>query len=168
MASYLLLQRLPDATEICLASCTTTKEHWEAITQEYWAKSAYAQANLHQAFLDMRCAKGEDIQTFLASLCYKKEELAAAGVQVSKKEYERTILRGIPDELTTFASHLLSLALIVHGAAKIDLDTLINLISEEGDRLKSRSTCGKLSQGGRNSSGTEEAFVATGPRRGPM
>ena len=166
VASYLLSQRLPDATEIRLASCTTTKERWEAITQEYQAKSAYAQADLHQAFLDMRCAKGEDVRMFLASLCYKKEELAAAGVQVSEKEYERTILRGIPDKLATFASHHLSSALIVHGMASIDLDTLINLICEEEDRLKSRSMCEKLSQGGRNSPGTEEAFVATGPRRG--
>ena len=80
VASYLLSQRLPNATEICLASCTTTKEHWEAITQEYWAKSAYVQADLLQVFLDMCCIKGEDVWTFLASLCYKKEELAAAGV----------------------------------------------------------------------------------------
>ena len=115
----------------------------------------------------MHCAKGEDVQTFLTSLCYKKEELAAAGVQVSEKEYEHTILQGIPDELVTFALHLLSSALIVYGMAKIDLDTLINLICEEGDCLKSRSMCRKPSQGGRNSSGTEEAFVATGPRRGP-
>ena len=92
MVSYLLSQCLPDATKICLTSCTTTKEHWEAVTQEYQAKSAYAQADLHQAFLDMHCAKGEDVQMFLASLCYKKEELAAAGVQVSEKEYEHTIL----------------------------------------------------------------------------
>ena len=168
VASYLLSQRLSNATKIHLASCTTAKERWEAITQKYQAKSAYVQADLHQAFLDMRCVKGEDIWTFLASLCYKKEELAAAGVQVSEKEYERTILQGIPDKLATFASHLLSSALIVHGMAKINLDTLINLICKEGDRLKSRSTCGKLSQGGRNSPGTEEAFVAIGPRRGPM
>ena len=61
MASYLLSQHLPNATKIHLASCTTAKEHWEAITQEYRAKSAYMQANLHRVFLDMRCAKGEDV-----------------------------------------------------------------------------------------------------------
>ena len=162
VASYLLLQRLPDATEICLTSCTTAKEHWEAITQKYQAKSAYVQADLHQAFLDMCCVKGEDVRTFLASLCYKKEELAAAGVQVSEKEYEHTILRGIPDELATFASHLLSSAFIVHGAAPINLDTLTSLICEEADRLKSRSMHWKSSQGGRTSPEAEEAFVATG------
>ena len=69
--------------------------------------------------------------------------------------------------LATFTSHLLLSALIVHSMAKIDLDTLTSLLCEEGDRLKGRSMCGKPSQGGRNSPGTEEAFVATGPRRGP-
>ena len=85
----------------------------------------------------MRCVKGEDIQKFLADLCYKREELAAAGVQVTDKEYEHTILQGIPSELVTFASHLLSSALIAHGAAHIDLDALIHQTCEEADQLKS-------------------------------
>jgi hypothetical protein len=53
VASYLLLQRLPDTTEMQLANCTTTKERWDLVTKEYQAKSAYAQADLHQAFLEM-------------------------------------------------------------------------------------------------------------------
>ena len=92
VASYLLSQRLPDITEMRLASCSTTQERWAMVTKEYQAKSAYTQADLHQAFLEMRCAKGGDVREFLASLCCKREELAAAGVSVTKKEYERTIL----------------------------------------------------------------------------
>ena len=116
----------------------------------------------------MQCVKGEDVRVFLTSLCCRRDELATAGVQVSEKEYERTILQGISSELVTFALHLLSLALIVHSTTKIDLDTLINLICEEGDHLRSRSVHGKPSQGGRTSPEAEEAFVATGPRRRPM
>ena len=92
IAQYLLSQRLPDSTVMRLSKCRTAFEQWETITQEYQAKSAFAQADLHQAFLDMRCTKGEDIWKFLANLCYKREELAAAGVQVTEKEYEHTIL----------------------------------------------------------------------------
>jgi len=158
VASYLLSQRLPDTTEMCLASCSTTKERWDMVTKEYQAKSAYAQADLHQAFLEMRCAKGGDVREFLASLGCKREELAAAGVLVTEKEYERTILRGIPSELATFASHLMSSALIVHGAKSVDLDALINQICEEADRLKNRRPKG---QGGKKDSTTDEALSAT-------
>jgi hypothetical protein len=126
VASYLLSQRLPDTTVMRLSTCSTTKERWDMVTLEYQAKSAYAQADLHQSFLEMRCARGGDVREFLASLCYKREELAATGVHVTDKEYERTILRGIPSELATFASQILSSALIVHSATSINIDALIN------------------------------------------
>ena len=93
----------------------------------------------------MWCVKGEDVRVFLTSLCCRRDELATAGVQVSEKEYECTILQGISSELVTFALHLLSSAFIVHSTTKIDLDTLINLICEEGDHLRSRSVHGKPS-----------------------
>jgi len=92
VASYLLLQRLPDTTEMRLANCETTRERWALVTQEYQAKSAYVQADLRQAFLDMCCTKGGDTRDFLASLCCKRKELAAAGVLVTEKEYKHTIL----------------------------------------------------------------------------
>ena len=96
------------------------------VTKVYQAKSAYMQADLHQAFLEICYAKEGNVREFLASLYCKWEELAATGVSVTKKEYEQTILWGIPSELVTFASYLLSLALIVYGATSIDLDALIN------------------------------------------
>src|ERR1700747_1444045 len=157
VATYLLSQKLPDTTKMRLANCSTTKERWDIVTKEYQAKSVYAQADLHQAFLEMRCTKGGDVKDFLASLCCKREELAAAGVPITEKEYERTILRGIPSELATFASHLLSSALIVHGTTSVNIDALISQICEEADRLKSRRARG---QGGKKDH-TDEALSAT-------
>ncbi|KAF8489659.1 hypothetical protein F5888DRAFT_1870139 [Russula emetica] len=148
VASYLLSQRLPDSAVMRLSSCSSAQEQWEMVTKEYQAKSAYAQADLHQSFLEMHCAKGGD-----------REELAAAGVHVTEKEYERTILRGIPSELATFASHILSSALIVQSTAPINIDALINQICEEADRLKSRRAHGKSGQGGKEAT-TEEVFAA--------
>jgi hypothetical protein len=81
----------------------------------------------------MQCTKGGDVREFLASLCCKRKELAAAGVSVTEKEYECTILRGIPSEPTTFASHLLSSALIIQSSQPINIDALINQICEEAD-----------------------------------
>jgi hypothetical protein len=110
----------------------------------------------------MHCAKREEVREFLASLCCKREELAAVGVLVTEKEYEHTILRGIPRELATFASHLLSSALIVHGATSIDLDALVNHICEEADRLKSQRTRGKPSEGRKSELKTEVLTGLTG------
>jgi hypothetical protein len=162
VASYLLFQRLPNAIVMRLSICSTTHERWEKITREFQAKSAYVQADLHKAFLKMHCTKGEEVRDFLASLCCKCEELAAAGVLISEKEYECTILRGIPSELAMFALHLLASALIVHSATSIDLDTLVNQICKEADRLKSQRMCSQPSEG-RKSKLETEVFMAAAP-----
>ena len=47
IAQYLLSQHLPDSTVMCLSKCQTAFEQWETITQEYQAKSTFAQADLH-------------------------------------------------------------------------------------------------------------------------
>jgi hypothetical protein len=73
------------------------------------------------------------VREFLASLCCKCEELIAAGVSVSNKKYQRTILQEIPSELATFTLHLLSSALIVHKATTIDPDALVNQICKEAN-----------------------------------
>ena len=86
----------------------------------------------------MCCTKGGDICEFLANLGYKREELAAADVDITDKEYEHTILRGISNKLVTFALQLLSSALIVYNTASINIDTLFNQINEEADQLKTR------------------------------
>jgi hypothetical protein len=143
VASYLCLQRLLDTMEMCLANCSITKEQWTTVSLDYQAKSTYAQADLQQAFLEMHCAKGADVREFLTSLCYKHEELAAAGVQVTDKEYKRIILRGIPTELGTFVSQLLSVAALISKSASVDLDALVSHLCEEMDQLKSCQAKGK-------------------------
>jgi len=161
VAGYMPSLSLPDTTVMCLSKSCTACGQWEAVSKDYQAMSAYAQADLHQSFMEMRCAKGEDVREFLANLCYGREELAAAGVKVTDKEYKRTILCGIPSKLARFASHLLSSALIVYGATSTSTDSLIHLICEEADRLKSRRACGQSGQGGKRGTTTEEVFATT-------
>ena len=103
------------------------------------------------------------MREFLTNLCCKCEELAAARVSVTEKEYEHTILRGIPNELVTFASHLLSLAQIIRSSAAVDLDALVNQICEKANRLKSRHMKG--GQGGKKDP-TDEALAATASKDG--
>ena len=106
----------------------------------------YVQNDLEQAFFEMRCPKGGDIRTFLTTLRCKKEELAAAGVHVTQKEYQRTVLKSLPDELAKFTALLLSNARISNQV--VGTETLINNICEESERLKNRHTRNQQGQGG--------------------
>jgi Pol polyprotein/LTR polyprotein gag-polypeptide-like protein len=135
------------------------------VTKEYQAKSAYAQADLHQSFLEMHCAKGGDVWELLGNLCYKQEELAASGVDITDKEYEHTILQGIPTKLATFASHILFSAHLIHGATSINTDALINQICEEAEQLKIQCGCRQSSQGGKKEA-IDEALAVTNPESG--
>ena len=147
MSRFLLSCSLPDTTAIRLSHCNTAKERWDKVHEEFTAKSVDAQNNLLHKFSEMRCAKGTYVRTFPTGLTYKQEELAAAGITVSAKDYERTVLRGIPEELAKFAAHLLSSARLVHKVESIDTDTLISHICEEADRMKNRRTQDQQNRG---------------------
>jgi len=135
-ARYLLSQRLPDSIAIRLHSLTTAKARWDHLVFEFTAQSIYAQNDLEEAFFNMACTKGEDIRVFLTALRCKREELAAAGVRITQREYQRTILKSLPDELAKFAAQLLVSAR--HSGFILDTDILISSIIEESEHLKNR------------------------------
>ena len=137
VARYLLLQRLPDSTAVRMGPYPTAKARWDRVNAEYTAKSVYAQNDLEATFYDMRCEKGGDVRAFLTSLRYKREELAAAGVSITDRDYQRTVLKGITEDLARFASGLLSSARLL-GSTSINTESLIDHICEEVDRLKNR------------------------------
>ena len=134
IACYLLQQRLPDSTVLGLNSCTSTAMCWKQVSDEYTAKSMYTQNDKEQEFLEMRCPKGGEVRPFLISVRNKREELAAAGIRTSSKDYQRTILRGIPEDLAKFTAQLLGAAHISNSL--LDSDALIEHICEEADRMK--------------------------------
>ena len=131
---YLLSQQLPDSITICLQSLTTAKARWDCLIFNFTTQSIYAQNDLEESFFNMCCAKGEDVHVFLIGLHYKHEELAAAGVRITHKEYQRTLLKSLPDELAKFAAQLLTSAR--HSGLILDTDTLVNSVIEESERLK--------------------------------
>ena len=163
IARYLLSQRLPDSSVLSFNSCSSVQICWKQVSEEYRAKSAYAQSDLEQVFLDMRCPKGGDVRTFLTSLRNKREELAAVGVTITNWNYQKTVLKGIPEELAKFAAHILSSSQI-NNSPTLDTDTLMNHIAEESDRVKSRRSGSTQNQraGGGKKEGTDEALAATG------
>ena len=164
VARYLLSQRLPDSTAVRMHVHHTAKARWDRVTDEFTAKSAYVQNDLETTFREMKCPKDRDARAFFTSLRYKREELSAAGVSITDKEYQRTVLRGIPAELATFAASLLSGARIFSSNPTIDTETLIEHLCEEADQLKTRrgkSQSNKQS-GGKNQAAADDALAATG------
>ncbi len=136
VACYLLSQHLPDLIALHLAHYQTAKVRWDRLVEEHTAKSMYAQNDLEATFFEMTCPKGGNVWAFLMDLRYRCEALAAAGVCIAEKEYEHTILQGIPDELARFASQLLATTRVVHRTSTVDIDVLIGHICEEAEHLK--------------------------------
>ena len=101
---------------------------------------------------------GGDIQEFLASLSYKKEMLAAAGVHVMEREHEHTILHSIPSKLAMFTSTILVTAQFSNTST--NLDALANHIFEEADCLKLCHMKGGNLGGGKKEA-TDEALATT-------
>jgi hypothetical protein len=163
IACYLLSQCLPDMTTLCPNQYILAHMCWTHVSDEYTAKSVYAYNNLQQAFFEMICSNGGNVCTFLTSMRYKCEELAAAGVRISNKDYQHTVLRGISDKLARFASQLLT-AVCLTRSPNVDTGTLIDHICEEADRLKNRHTRGQKPRGGKKD-GIDEALAATGSER---
>jgi transposase InsO family protein len=163
VARYLLSQRLPDSTAVRLKAITSVKERWDKVKAEFSIKSQYAETDLLTAFNEMRCPRGGDVRAFLGSMRVKREELAAVGVTMGEKEYRSAIIKSIPDEMSKFASGLLTAARVL-SSKSIDPDILIDHISEEADRLAARrrrdtGTSGKGKQP--QSHGQDEALAAT-------
>jgi len=124
----------------------TVKEQWDALTLLTTPKTAHAQANMHQSFLDMQCLKGGNIWEFLSSLKKWCHKLTAAGVTVTEPEYERTIIHGVPDPLSAYASQTMGL---LHLTCKLtcspfDMMDVINTLCKEANRIK---TVKDLAQG---------------------
>ena len=99
VAQYFLSQRLLDKAVMEVNQYDTAKEWWDVMTQEFTAKSMYAMHDLEHTFLDMRCPKGSNVCTFLMALRAKRNELIAAEVLITDRDYMRTVFRGIPKHL---------------------------------------------------------------------
>jgi len=126
---------------------------------------------MHQSFLDMQCPKGGNVREFLSSLKKRRHELKAANVTVTKPEYERTIIHGLPGPLSTYASQTMgSLRLTCKLTCEpFDMTDIIDTLCEEADRLTTMKD-GIQGQGkGKNRSPpqtSDDALTATGPYKG--
>jgi hypothetical protein len=75
------------------------------------------------------------------------------------------VLKGIPPELASFASGLLSSAHFSNASASIDIERLIDSICEEVDRLKAScasSSNNNQKSGGKPNAAVDDALAATG------
>ena len=72
----LLTQKIPDSTLMHIHTKKTVVERWNSIVMEYTEKGSYAQTNLRQKFLELKCPHQGNVCEFLDNLRVKKEELA--------------------------------------------------------------------------------------------
>jgi hypothetical protein len=147
VAKYLLTRRMPDSAAVRLRAITLVADRWTKVKNEYSIKSQYAEVDLLTAFSELRCSSVSEVQTFLGQMRVKRKELAAVGVEVTGKEYQSAILKSIPEEMSKFASGLLTSAWMFAPGAKVDPDILIDNISEEADRLTARRKRDKSAKG---------------------
>ena len=116
---------------------------------EYTEKGAYAQTDLRQKFLELKCPSQGNVHEFLDNLRVKKEELVTVGVIIDDGDYRSTILTSLPTPLANFASMQLAAACMFSSEKTISPDILISLINEEAD-------CQKVQKGRRNDMGNRE------------
>ena len=135
-AKSLLTQKIPDSTLMRIHTKRTVVERWNSIVMEYTEKGAYAQTDLRQKFLELKCPAQGNVREFLDNLRVKKEELATVGVIIDDGDYRSTILSSLPTPLANFASMQLAAARMFSSAKTISPDVLISLINEEADRQK--------------------------------
>ena len=87
--------------------------------------------------------------------------LAAVGVRITQREYQRTILKSLPDELAKFAAQLLVSAR--HSGFILDTDTLINSVIEELEHLKNWRARSQRGKGEKQKEGlTDDSLTAMG------
>jgi len=91
----------------------------------------------------------------------KCEELAAVRVEVTGKEYQSAILKSILEEMSKFASGLLTSAQMFAPSTKVDPDILLDNISEEADRLTARRKHDKSAKGRGQQGGAQDKALAT-------
>jgi hypothetical protein len=166
IAQCLLRQHLPIETAISMEAFPTVEAQWTAIITLFTVKSVYSKADLLQAFLDMHCPKGGDIQEYLTSLKMKHHELMAANVSIDDTDYQRTILRGLPDALTDYAAMTLGMLRLAvkYTGMPVDMLDVINAVCEEANHKKTCHTLKDQSQGhgkGKKGAQTDKALTAT-------
>ena len=164
ISRYMLSQRLPDSTAVRLKAITSVKDRWNKVKNEFSVKSQYAETDLLTAFNEMRCPNGGNVREFLGTMRVKREELAAVGVTMGDKEYRSAIIKALPEEMSKFASSLLTAARVLSSSHSIDPEVLIDHVSEEADRLAARRKRDGNSSGkgkGKQNGSQDEAMAAT-------
>ena len=168
IAQWLLSQKLPDSTVLYLDEYPTAKAQWDELVEENKVTGIYARLDLERSFLDMRCPRGGDVRAFIADLRYKRESLAAVGIDITDDEFRRTLLLGLPDESAQFASLFLTSARIIAHRV-VDTASLIDSVCEQADLMKDlrahRQQGQEGSRRGERLTGESPAAIGRGRRR---
>ena len=165
-AKSLVTQKIPDSTLMRIHTKKTVVKRWNSIVMEYTEKGSYAQTDLRQKFLELKCPPQGNVREFLDNLRVKKEELATVGVIIEDGDYRSTILSSLPTSLANFASMQLAAARMFSSVKTISPDVLISLINEEADRQKVQKSRRQEGGKGKSDEKDEALFVGSNSARG--
>jgi len=163
-AKSLLTQKIPDSTLMRIHTKKSVVDRWNSIVTEYTEKGSYAQTDLRQKFLELKCPPQGNIREFLDNLRVKKEELATVGVIIDDGDYRSTILSSLPTPLANFASMQLAAARMFSSEKTISPDILISLINEEADRQKVQK--GRRTEAGKGKPDEKDEALFVSPNSG--
>jgi len=86
-----------------------------------------------------------------------RNKLLAAGITINNKDFERTVLDGIPDALSAYALQTL---MSVHlNGNTLEMKDIIHVISKEADRMRTCHTLKDQSQGQSKANGNKEGHL---------
>ena len=162
----LLTQKIPNSTLMRVHTKKTVFERWKSIVTEYTEKGSYAQTDLRQKFLELKCPPQGNVHKFLDNLQVKKEELATVGVMIEDGDYCSAILSSLPTPLANFASMQLAAACMYSSTKTITPDILISLINEEADHQKVQKGCRNEGGKGKVNEKDEVLFISSNSGRG--
>jgi len=175
-AKSLLIQKIPDSVLMKLWNKKSVLERWDTIVREYTEKGTFAQTELRNCFLEMKCPDNGDVRQYLDDLHVKREELVTMGVEIDEKDYRSTIISSLPIHLSNFTLNQLSVARLYAPTKTIDPDALISLIAEESEHQHSQRAHRGNGSGKVKNDDKDEALSVTqgqssrgkgGPRRFP-
>lgn len=103
-----------------IVACDTASEAWSKLEAVYKAKSNARRLWLKRELTNLRREQGEPITVYVARARGIKDELAAAGHEISDEEVAWSVLAGLPEEYASMVNA------IETTMEKMDLDVILS------------------------------------------
>jgi gag-polypeptide of LTR copia-type/Domain of unknown function (DUF4219) len=108
-----------------VAACETAKDAWDALESTYKAKSKARRLQLKQELNFIKLGRDEPITKYVARAKNIRDELLAAGHDITEEEVVWSVLAGLPDAYKTIKT------IIMNMEAELYVDTIMPMLLKE-------------------------------------